>query len=165
MTGAATVFGYLGWTLFSAHALLRTVLAVTIAAAVTRLLFLVVLLPRVGLLGAAVAVTLSVFVEDALYIGLTFSRFGISARALLTQTWRGLLAAGCMAGALVWSGLGWAAVTGGTAELAVKLAAGVALGGVVYITVLVLTWLASGRPAGAEADGVAIAGRLARRFT
>ncbi len=170
ITGAATVFGYLGWTLFSAHALLRTVLAVTVAAAATRVLLLLVLLPRVGVLGAAVAVAASVFVEDALYIGLTFRRFGVRAIELLAAVWRGLLAVACMAGALVQAGLGWTAAAGGAvsgspAALAMQLAGAVALGGGVYAGVLLLAWLASGRPPGAEADAIAMLARLRRRTT
>jgi lipopolysaccharide exporter len=165
IAGAATVFGYIGWTLFSAHALLRTVLTVTLAAAATRVLLLIVLLSWIGVLGAAVAVTASIFVEDALYIGLTFRRFGVRAAGLLGRVWRGLLAAACMAAALVQTGSGWTPATGGPAELAVQLAEAVALGGVVYVGVLLLAWLASGRPQGAEADAIAMLGRLRRRAT
>ena len=165
ISGAATVFGYIGWTLFSAHALWRTVLAVTLAAAATRVLLLVLLLPWIGLLGAAVAMTASVLVEDALYIGLTFSRFGVRATVLFSRIWRGLLAASCMALVLVQTGFGWAPVTGGPAELAMQLAAAIGLGGGVYTGVLLLAWFASGRPPGAEADGVAMFGRLIRRTT
>lgn len=163
VAGAATVFGYIGWTLFSAHALLRTVLAVTLAAAATRVLLLVALLPTLGVLGAAVAVTVSIVVEDALYVGLTFRRFGVRAAGLLAHVWRGLLAASCMAAVLVWAGLGWTTMEAGPGELAIRLALAVALGGTVYVGVLLLAWIASGRPAGAEADAVALLARLRRR--
>ena len=166
IAGAATVFGYIGWTLFSAHALLRTVLTVSVVAAAARILLLVFLLPRQGVLGAAVAVTASIVVEDVLYIGLTFRRFGVRAAALLASVWRGGLAAACMAVALVQAGLGWAPVVAGPGVLALELAAAIALGGAVYVGVLLLTWLASGRPHGAEADAVAgiirLMGRLRR---
>ena len=165
ITGAATVFGYIGWTLFSAHALLRTVLAITVAAAVARVLLLIVLLPRIGLLGAAIAVTVSVVVEDALYIGLTLARFDMRAGALFARVWRGLLAGACMAAALVWAGLGWTPIEGDAGELAALLAGAIALGGGVYVGVLLLAWLASGRPAGTEADGAAMLGRLIGRLT
>ncbi len=169
IAGAATVFGYIGWTLFSAHALLRTVLTVSVLAAAARVLLLVLLLPRAGVLGAAIAVTVSIAFEDALYIGLTFRRFGVGASALLARVWRGALAASCMAAVLVWSGMGWAQSTGGPGELAIQLASAIALGGLVYAGVLLLAWFASGRPAGAEADAVvllgAMPGRLRRRIT
>src|SRR5262249_44204071 len=150
ITGAVTVFGYIGWTLFTAHGLLRTVLAVTVTAAATRVLLLFLLLPWIGIVGGAIAVTASVLVEDALYIGLTFKRFGGSAVQLLAQVWRGLLAVTCMAIALVQAGLGWTPAIGGPAALVMQLAAAVALGGAVYVGVLLLTWNASGRPPGAE---------------
>jgi lipopolysaccharide exporter len=164
ITGAATVFGYIGWTLFSAYGLLRTIFAVTVTAAATRILLLVVLLPWIGVVGAAVAVTASVFVEDVLYIGLTFRRFGGRAVGLLAQVWRGLLAVACMAVALVQAGLGWTPASGGPAALAMQLAAAVALGGVVYVGVLLLAWIASGRPPGAEADGIAILARSVHKL-
>lgn len=165
IAGAATVFGYIGWTLFSAHALLRTVLVVSIAAAATRVALLLALLPAIGLLGAAIAVTVSIFVEDALYIGLTFRRFGVRATELLARVWRSLLAVCCMALALALAGLGWTPVTGSPAELAMWLIAAIALAGMVYAGVLLLAWLASGRPAGAEADALAMIGRVTRRVT
>jgi hypothetical protein len=70
-----------------------------------------------------------------------------------------------MAAALVQTGFGWTPATGGPAELAVQLAEAVALGGVVYVGVLLLAWLASGRPQGAEADAIAMLARLRRRAT
>ena len=164
ITGAATVFGYIGWTLLSAQARLRTVLAVTLTAALTRLLLLAILAPRIGLVGAAMAVAASVVVEDALYIGLTFRRYQMRVGALLARVWRGLLAAGCMAATLVEAGLGWTEVTGGPAELALKLVTAITLGAMVYVGVLLLSWLASGRPEGAEADAVAMLRRLLRRL-
>ena len=161
ITGAATVFGYIGWTLLSAQARLRTVLAVTLTAALTRLLLLAILAPRIGLVGAAMAVAASVVVEDTLYICLTFRRYQVRVGGLLARVWRGLLAAGCMAGVLVEAGFGWTEVTGSPGELALQLTAAIALGGVVYVGVLLLAWLASGRPEGAEADAVAMSRRLA----
>ena len=154
IAGAATVFGYIGWTLFSAHALLRTVLTVSILAAIVRVALLVLLLPKAGVLGAAIAVTLSIVVEDALYIGLTIHRFGVRLAALWAHIWRGMLAASCMAIVLVGSGLGWTTVLGTPVQLAIRLAAAIALGGSVYLSVLLLSWLASGRPPGAEADAL-----------
>lgn len=164
ITGAATVFGYIGWTLFSAHGLLRTIFAATVTAAAIRILLLIVLLTRIGVVGAAIAVTASVFVEDVLYIGLTFRRFGGHVLELLAQVWRGLLAVACMAVVLVQTGLGWTPATGSPAALAMQLTAAVALGSVVYVGVLLLAWIASGRPPGAEANGIAILARLRRRF-
>ena len=107
------------------------------------------------------AVAASVVVEDTLYICLTFRRYQVRVGGLLARVWRGLLAAGCMAGVLVEAGFGWTEVTGSPGELALHLAAAIALGGVVYVGVLLLAWLASGRPEGAEADAVAMSRRLA----
>jgi len=164
ITGAATVFGYIGWTLFSAYGLLRTIFAVTVTAAATRILLLIVLLPWIGVVGAAVAVTASIFVEDVLYIGLTFRRFGGRALELLAQIWRGLLAVACMAVVLVQAGLGWTPAIGGPAALAMRLTAAVVLGSAVYVGVLLLAWIASGWPPGAEANGIAILTRFRRRI-
>ena len=65
-----------------------------------------------------------------------------------------MLAASCMAIVLVGSGLGWTTVLGTPVQLAIRLAAAIALGGSVYLAVLLLSWLASGQPPGAEADAI-----------
>jgi hypothetical protein len=60
------------------------------------------------------------------------------------------------------AGLGWAAPPDGSWIAAGQLAEGVALGVSSYTLSLFLLWLLAGRPAGAEADLLGLAGRLLR---
>jgi lipopolysaccharide exporter len=162
LAGSLTVFGYISATLFSAHALLKTLFSVSISVMLLRLLLLAVLVVKLGLVGAAIAASLSMAVEHAVYIVLTMRRFGLRPAALLRHVWRSIFATAVMAGALVAAGLGWAPQPAGTAPLEELLLA-VGLGVLVYASALGATWLAAGRPAGAETDLLSFAALLARR--
>ncbi len=159
VTGAVMVCAYLGSTLFFAHSQMSTCFKVTCAAALARMALLVVLIPIYGLTGAALATAASLAVETLCYVVLIARHYGLPPSALLRETWRCFAATGAMAAVLWAAGLGWTPAVGSFSVVATRLAAAVALGAVVYCAVLLGTWLASGRPAGAEADWLRVVRR------
>lgn len=165
LSGCIVVFGNVSNILFRVVGLMRETFQVSLWSMVARVLLLLGLLPVLGLPGAAVAVCLATALEQALYLALTLRRFGLTLGDFAARCWRVVLAAACMTAVLALSGLGWHASTavtfaGGLAELVQPVLAGA----LTYMAVLLAAWLACGRPAGAEADMLAVLRRIARRF-
>lgn len=152
-----TVFGMVAQTLFLAQGHMKASLAITAAATVLRLALLALLIPRLGLLGAALAAGAGIAVEQIVSAAWAMRRLGLSGpRDLAPQIWRITAATALMAVALSQSRLGWCEMGLGQMALAI------ALGAVVYVGALAGLWLLAGRPAGPEADAVALIGRRRR---
>jgi lipopolysaccharide exporter len=153
-----TVFGMVGQTLFLAQGHMATSLAITAGATLVRLALLAALIPRFGLLGAALAAGVGIAVEQGLSGLWAMRRLHLSLpRDLLPQIWRCVLATAGMAAVLWATGLGWR-------EMATPfLIAAVALGAATYGAALAGLWILAGRPAGPEMDLLALTGRLLRR--
>ena len=151
-----TVFGMVGQTLFLAQGHMRISLAITVGATLLRLVLLAVLIPPLGLIGAALAAGAGIFVEQTLAAVWAMRRLHLAPWALLPLIWRCFLATASM-GAMLWlAGLGWQNV--GVPAMAIA----VPLGAAVYGAVLASLWLICGRPVGPEADLFAL---LSRRLT
>jgi O-antigen/teichoic acid export membrane protein len=160
VAGALTVFSYMGGTFLSAHAMLRTVLGISIAMATTRLLLLVLLLvvwPH-GVLGSAYAVAVSVLLGDVLTVAAMRYRFGVSLTMLGQRLWRCFSATAVMTLVLVASGLGWHGEPGGAAVQTWHLLIGSLVGLASYTVVLLSFWALSGRPEGGEAQILRVLG-------
>ncbi len=149
------VFGHLSLHLLSAHALLGRLVGVTLAGAAVRVGMLAILIPAHGLPGAAAGAAIGVLTEQILTLGTALRRFGVGTEALVQQVWRPVAAALAMAGIMAWSGLGWRDQDG-----VGLLAQAVGAGALTYAAVLVGSWLAAGRPNGAERDVLALIRRL-----
>lgn len=167
-SGTAMALGFVSSTLYSAHALLRPMFRIVLFAIAIRLVLLVLLVQRFGLIGCAVAASIAVLLENTSYVIGTLRRFKLRAADLLRSTWRCLLATAAMAATLILAGLGWHPASGSGPELAQTLVAAVATGVLSYSVVLLGLWLATGRPPGPESDLASIAlrlfGRLAARL-
>ena len=159
--GAFMVFGLVASTLLAASAMLRQAFVITLAGLLLRLAMLIVLVVHFGMLGAAVAASAGVVLEHMLTLILAFRRFELSVIELARRTWRPVAAACLMAAILVSCNLGWTRVEGDAAAVARGLASAVTLGAAAYPLSLLGLWWMSGRPAGAEADLLAVARRLA----
>lgn len=145
-----TVFGMVGQTLFIAHGHMRASLAITVGATALRLVLLALLIPQLGLFGAALAAGAGIFVEQTLAAMWAMRRLGLSpGRDLLPRAWRCTVATVAMAAALAASGLGWQPIGLG------GMAAAIALGATAYGLALLLLWLVCGRPDGPETDLIA----------
>ncbi len=150
--GALTVFGNVAGVLFSVFGVLRLQFLVGAACVVARLLLLLPLVARYGIVGAAIGSLLGAGIEQAALAMLAFRRFHLGYRVLLRRVWRILLAAAIMTAVLCWTGFGWHATAGSGLRLAAQLLAASGLGALVYGLALLLLWQACGRPQGAEAD-------------
>lgn len=148
-----TVFGMVGQTLFLAQGHMKTSLAITLGATLLRLLLLLILIPPLGLYGAALAAGAGIAVEQSLAALWAMRRLGLPLGSLGPRLWRCVLATAAMAVVLWRSGLGWQP-TG-----LVAMAAAIALGAATYALALLGLWLLSGRPAGPERDLLALTGR------
>ncbi len=152
-------------TLFQAHGLMRLSFRLLIFTVLLRLGLLFVLVPLLGLTGAALATTVAILLEQVLFVALTIHHFDVRLVDLLSRLWRIVLASATMALVLAWSDLGWHATTGVTkAELGLELLTAVTAGAAVYAATLCVLWLAAGRPDGAEADILTLLQRLAARL-
>lgn len=149
LAGSASTFGLFGLTNFLAEGRLRTIFAVTGVAALVRILLLIVLIPRTGIIGAALAVAVSVVLEDSLAISLALRRAENPARNLAAVLWRPVLATAAMA-------LAVPPALHAIGEPLAALLAGILVGMAAYAATLTLAWLATGRPQAAETDFLAL---------
>lgn len=159
--GGAVVFGLIASVLLSSHAMLRQQLWVLLACIALRGALIVPLVGAYGVLGAALGTLAGTVVEHGLFLGTAVRRFGIPLAELGRRCWRPAAAGGVMAAVLAAAGLGWAGGPGDAGALTRALAAGVGLGAATYGAALAGLWLACGRPAGAEADALAVGRRVA----
>ncbi|HEY8289372.1 MAG TPA: oligosaccharide flippase family protein [Acetobacteraceae bacterium] len=154
VAGTMMVFGQISLHLMSAHALLGRLVGITLAGGLLRIALLAALIPGFGLTGAAWAVGLSIAAEQALTLAVAFRHFGVSARSLAMHAWRPVGASAAMTLVLWWSGLGWQPAAHG--DGAGALATAVMVGAAAYLASLLAAWWVAGRPAGPEADILAV---------
>jgi O-antigen/teichoic acid export membrane protein len=149
--GTMMVFGQVSLHLMSAHALLGRLVGITLTGAVLRVALLAALIPLWGLTGAALAAAGAILVEQALTVGMALRRFRVGIGAFLGVVWRPAVASAGMAVVLWGLGVGWTS-GGGVAALVYGVLAGAAA----YGGVLLVVWIAAGRPRGAEADVLSV---------
>ncbi len=149
------VLGHLSQHLLSAHALLGRLTGITLFAAAMRIVLLICLIPAWGLTGAAVGAGLSILGEQLAIIAVALRRLQIPIHRLGTQIWRPVGATAVMTGLLNAIGIGWDSQT--------NLLTASSLGALTYCGSLAAVWFAAGRPAGAEADSLALIRRMIAR--
>ncbi len=159
-----TILGLISNALMNAHALLRTMFRIQIAAVAVKLVLLVVLVMRFGLVGAAVAVGLAAMLEHLLYLSITLRFLGLGAADILRCAWRSVAGTLAMATGLFWLGLGWNAVPYDTVAIVGDLLRAVPIGAALYGTAVGACWLAAGRPDGAERDMAGMARQASGRI-
>lgn len=131
---------------------------------VVRLAALLIAVPTFGLIGAAAAVAVTATVDEVVYLVVTFRRVGLRALDLALIIWRPALATGGMVLVLLTTGLTQPSVGAGLGWSLLLLGATVLLGAVVFGVVLLLAWLAAGRPRGAETYLLSMAGQAMRQW-
>lgn len=161
--GSAAVFGQISNVLFGAHAMLRSLFAITVSGMALRMLLLMVLVPRIGIIGAVFAAGVPMLCEYAIYVAITLRRFHLRPRYLWQRVWRPLVGAMVMAGCLHASSLGWVSTSGGAASLASEIVIAAGLGAGIYVSTIAALWFAAACPVGAETDVVLFAARLLSR--
>jgi O-antigen/teichoic acid export membrane protein len=146
----AKVIAYISAVLLNANAMLGVQFRILITGLIARVILLVVLIRPFGLMGAAMAATGCIVVEEVLFMFVTFRYFSLRPVELLRGTWRCVLSTGVMALVLMLQGIAWApAPTSNMGAIAV-IAQGVVTGAVTYALTLLAAWWAVGRPRGAE---------------
>ncbi len=158
------LFGNVSAALLNARAMLRTILSLTIAAALLRLVLLAALIPGYGLAGAGLAIGISLVAEHLVLVGCALRLLRLPARLFLAGIARPALAAMAMALALWATGLGWVPGPDSAVAAARLLALAIPLGAAVFTAALLLQWRLAGAPAGAEADMVALLRGLTGRL-
>ncbi len=147
-----TIFGSIASTLFAVQAWLKASLKLNVSLMILRLLLLLALVPRYGLIGAAIAVSIVDVVSQIVYFMVMTRRLQVGVGAIVGRIWRTLVGAAVMTAVLLVTHLGWGSWAGRDPVLAWHMAAAIALGAASYAATVMLLWLASGRPSGAEAD-------------
>ena len=115
--------------------------------------------------GAAAAVAVTAVADEAIYLVVTFRRTGLRARDLAGIIWRPAFATGGMVLALLATGL-TQPPSGEKSGLVsgLLLGATVVVGALVFVGLLLLAWLASGRRRGAETDLLSAIGQTIPRW-
>jgi O-antigen/teichoic acid export membrane protein len=161
--GMFRVGGAVSAALLTAEGMVARAFRVELVSAVLRVIILLALVPRFGLIGAASGVAAIGLIEEVFYLVITFRHTGLRARDLAFGVWRPALATGVMVLVLLAAGLHQPGADEGLVWHAMQLAGTVLLGAVVYGATLLLAWIASGRPRGAETYVLGMA-RQAIRF-
>ncbi len=146
------ILGLISASLLNAYAALRGTFRVQLISVAVRVPLMIVLVPRLGLLGAAAGMAVATSVEHLSYLVMTLRRLHLTVIDVLASTWRCVLSAGAMAAVMAVFGLGWNRVPDDRAALLTDLLAAVSLGAVVYGGTVAVLWVASGRPPGAESS-------------
>lgn len=160
VAGILTIFGSVSSTLFYANAWLKAMTIMNIATTICRVLLLIILVPRFGLMGAAIAVAITDIADQLLYLFMTLRKLRIGFRRIFTMVIRTLIAACAMAVILRLLNLGWTDMPGSAQQIGLRLAETVLLGGLVYVTVLTALWVMAGKPIGAETDALKFIKRM-----
>jgi PST family polysaccharide transporter len=129
---------------------------------ILRVVGLLALVPVFGLIGAAAAAAAAGLIEEAIYLVVTFRRVGLRPRDLALNLWRPALATAAMALVLLAMGLTEPLAGAGFARSGGMLGASVLAGALVYGATLLVAWIASGRPHGAETYFLAAASQAIR---
>ncbi len=163
--------GLIGNALLTAQARLRTLCAVTAAAAMLRAGLAIIVTRHHGLMGIAIGASVLVLFENLVLVHAAGRASGVTLRRLLKATWRPVVAAGVMVLVLMAAGLAWLPPPPVALEGATALLGASTLGAAAFVTALGALWLLSGRPQGAETDALlmgrrslaGITARLGRR--
>ena len=147
------VIGALSYNLLTVYGLLTVQFRITLVGAAIRVVLLLLWVPEFGVMGAVLAAGAGAVAEYTAYLVVTIRKFRIAAIDFVRQLWRVALGCAAMSAVLAATGLGWSSgPDDSTLVLLRALAEAVALGAVTYGGVVLATWFAAGRPAGAEAD-------------
>ena len=152
IAGTVMALGHVSQHLLSVHGMLRRLSGLTLLGAVLRAVLLLILIPMLGLSGAAWAIGIAILIEQSLVVLTAAGRFNVRPVALLSVIWRPVVAAAAMAAYLAWLGLGWSPdVADWTLG---SLVAGIAAGALFYPPVVLGLWGLAGLPDGVERDAL-----------
>jgi peptidoglycan biosynthesis protein MviN/MurJ (putative lipid II flippase) len=124
---------------------------VVAASTLVRAVLLLALVPVFGLPGAAAAIFAATVVDLVLFLWIALPHIGVSMWRLASCALRPAIATGAMI-LLLWQlGMAWTLSPGqDPAQLCLDVGIRSGLGAICYAVVLAATWIAAGRPDGAE---------------
>jgi O-antigen/teichoic acid export membrane protein len=146
-----TIFIHAAATLIVAIGRPKVTFWFSVAATVVKLTALLLLVPRFGVTGAAVAWVGSSLVNALMLLGYALPHAGVSVKQVLACVIRPAIATLAMTGLLWQLGMAWTPSTGADAfGFGMDAAARSATGALCYAAVLLGVWYGAGRPDGAE---------------
>lgn len=160
IAGALSVVSSIAYAFLSATGAIRLwclVLAVSVA---VRIPLMILLVGQHGIPGAAIAIALSMLVEQVLGLLLVLPRVEASPGAVAARLVRPMLASLAMVGVMTQAGLGWGVMPdGGSIASVLDVSLRIVVGAISYAAALFAMWWAVGRPPGAERDVLGVVGR------
>jgi lipopolysaccharide exporter len=128
----------------------RTVFLLSSVSTSIRIPLMIALTYLWGLQGAAIGVGIAMVIDQGVFLHRTMHRLKITISDLFWATWRPIAASIVMVGCLTQLGMAWTRGDGVGGSNLVDLGARCAIGAGVYGLVLMMAWLAAGRPDGIE---------------
>ena len=151
IASTVTVFSYVSAALLNAIGLPRLTFSLVAFSAAMRFPLMLILVQVMGLPGAAMAIAISSGIDQVLFMWFTLPRIGITPTRLLFGFWRTIVATAAMIAALEILGMAWTPTTAaGVDGLILDLTTRIAIGASTFAMVIIVTWLAAGRPDGPE---------------
>lgn len=148
--------------LLTVEGMLSVNFRIDLSLSLLRIIVLLAAVPAFGMIGAACGVAAVGLVQEAIYLIVTFRHTGLRARDLALNLWRPALATAGMALVLLATGLAQPPLDASGVRSGLLLAAPVLTGALVFAAILLLAWLASGRPRGAETYLLSVARQVIR---
>jgi O-antigen/teichoic acid export membrane protein len=147
-----TPYGFISRALFESRGVLATSFGITLGVTVLRVALGIALVTWIGVVGALLAITGSFLVDEVLFLGITVRRFPVAAAQVIGRFWRPVLGTLSMGAVLIRLGLHIAPPNASNGALVSQMLLSALLGASVYVSVVLLAWLAVGRPDGPETD-------------
>jgi lipopolysaccharide exporter len=154
------VLGHACHAQFDAFGLLKQDFGVILFGAAARTALVALLVPNFGLIGAAAGFALSLALESVAYLVVKWWNFPFSILLLTSVLIRPFVATAGMSGVVYWLDLASGIASQGFGNLILQVSLAVLAGTSTYAGLMLLLWWLAGRPGGAEADILAVAGRL-----
>ncbi len=165
VAGTVNVAASISSTLFTAAGRLSSNFRIIVVTAAVRVVLLLALVPRFGLVGGAAAILAAIVLEEVLFLAAAARDLGFPLLELPRRLWRSVAATAVMAAVLLLTDLGWPVLPVLPGNPAGRLLVAVPLGVIVYVAALAAAWLVAGRPEGAETYVLRILRRVAGGLT
>ena len=159
---ALTTFGFFCRAVLEARGRMFEIFQVNVITAIVRLVLGVVLVSRMGVMGAAVVMLAGSTIDQGFLFHQTCRVLSLRWTEILGRLLRPVLCCSAMAAVVLATGLQEAQAGRGVPALSVQLLLCVSLGATVYVASVLLLWWSIGRPDGPEADTIEAASRSIR---
>lgn len=154
ISSSFTALGTVSGSIFWVQGWLKSVIVLNTALMIMQLVLLILLMPKLGFIGVAIAVASGTLAQQLMLIGLAMIRLEIKIGSVLTRIWRSIVGTSGMAGILSLSHLAWSspATPLSIQNSALHLFLMVLGGATIYAAIIYLLWIISGKPEGPESE-------------